>query len=100
MRAPTHGYVVRARQHRRVVGALQPRGGVRRDGEAFSKAAETRKKKAYAEAQAREEERWRRKIRFAPPAFEISGGWGDEMAKFFDECVRLKKRRRSAERYH
>lgn len=66
----------------------------------FSKAAETRKKKAYAPAKAREEARWRRKIRFIPLAFEISGGWGEEMAKFFEECVRLKKRRRSAEMYH
>ena len=66
----------------------------------FSKVAETRKKKAYAPAKAREEARWRRKIRFIPLAFEISGGWGEEMAKFFEECVRLKKRRRSAEMYH
>jgi hypothetical protein len=29
------------------------------------------------------------KIRFIPLAFEISGGWGEEMAKFFEECVRL-----------
>ena len=66
----------------------------------FSKAAETRKEKAYKKAKAREEARWRRKIRFIPLAFEISGGWGEKMAKFFDECVRLKKRRRSAKRYH
>ena len=65
-----------------------------------SKAAETRKKKAYAPAKAREEARWWRQIRFIPLAFEISGGWGEEMAKFFEECVRLKKRRRSAEKYH
>jgi hypothetical protein len=40
----------------------------------FSKVAETRKKKAYAKAQAWEGEwRWR-KIRFVPLAFEISGG--------------------------
>jgi hypothetical protein len=39
-------------------------------------------------------------IRFIPLAFEISGGWGEEMAKFFEECVRLKKRRTSAEMYH
>ena len=66
----------------------------------FSKAAETRKEKAYKKAKAREEARWRRKIRFIPLAFEISGGWGEKMARFFDECVKLKKRRRSAERYH
>ena len=66
----------------------------------FSKVAETRKKTAYAPAKAREEARWRRKIRFIPLAFEISVGWGEEMAKFFEECVRLKKRRRSAEMYH
>ena len=66
----------------------------------FSKVAETRKEKAYKKAHAREEARWRRKIRFIPLAFEISGGWGEEMAKFFDECGRLKKRRRSAKRYH
>jgi hypothetical protein len=54
----------------------------------FAKEAETRKKKAYAKAQAWEEVRWWRKIRFFPLAFEISGGWGEEMAKFFDECVR------------
>jgi hypothetical protein len=66
----------------------------------FSKAAETRKKTAYAPAKAREETRWRRKIRSIPLAFEISGGWGEDMAKFFEECVRLKKRRKSAEKYH
>ena len=54
----------------------------------FSKAAETRKKTAYAPAKAWEEKRWRRKIRFIQLAFEISGGWGEEMAKFFEECVR------------
>ena len=31
--------------------------------------------------------------------FEVSG-WGEAMAGFFDECVWLKQRRRSAERYH
>jgi hypothetical protein len=66
----------------------------------FSKAVETRKKMAYAPAKAWEEARWRRKIWFIPLAFEISGVWGEEMAKFFEECVRLKKRRRSAEKYH
>ena len=45
----------------------------------FSKAAGTRKKTAYAPAKAREEKRWRRKIRLIPLAFEISGGWGEAM---------------------
>jgi hypothetical protein len=66
----------------------------------FSKAAETRKEKAYKKAKEREEALCGRKIRFIPLAFEISGGWGEKMAKFFEECVRLKKRRRSAEMYH
>ena len=66
----------------------------------FSKAAETRKEKAYKKAKEREEALCGRKIRFIPLAFEISGGWGEKMAKFFEECVRLKKRRRSAEKYH
>jgi hypothetical protein len=66
----------------------------------FSKVVETRKKKAYAPVKAREEARWRRKIRFIPLAFEISGGWGEEMAKFFEECAWLKKWRRSVEMYH
>jgi len=43
----------------------------------FSKAAETRKEKAYKKAKAREEARCRRKIRFIPLAFEISGGGGE-----------------------
>jgi hypothetical protein len=66
----------------------------------FSKVVETRKKTAYAKVEAWKEEWWWRKIRFVPLAFEILGGWGEEMAKFFDECVRLKKRRKSEERYH
>jgi hypothetical protein len=66
----------------------------------FSKVAETRKEKVYKKAKAREEAWWQRKIRFIPLAYEISGGWGEKMARFFDECVKLKKRRTSAERYH
>jgi hypothetical protein len=58
----------------------------------FSKAAGTKMKTAYALAKAREEKWWRRKIRFIPLAFEILGGWGEEMTKFFEPSGRGRAR--------
>ena len=72
-------------------GALGPGGGVRRDGAVLEGGGDEEEDGVQEGAGAGGSVRWRSRSR---------GGGGEEMAKFFDECVRLKKRHKSAERYH
>ena len=41
-----------------------------------------------------------RTVKFWPLALECNGAWGADMEELFDECVRMRPRRRGAELYH
>ena len=86
-----------------MAGALQPWGGVRRDGEVLEGGGDEEeegvREGAGVGGRVAVEEDPVRPASVRDLKTEGRGGTGEEMAKFFGECMRLKKRRRSAERY-
>ena len=61
----------------------------------------TDKRAKYDEALRRVRARpGQRTVKFWPLALECNGAWGADMEELFDECVRMRPRRRGAELYH